>query len=142
MASLNRVTLIGNVGQDPEVRTIPSGEAVANISIATTDKWTDKASGAKKEHTEWHRLVFFDRLAEIVGEYVRKGSSIYVEGSLRTRKYEKDGSERSSTEIRVLSMQMLGAKRDDAAGGARSAAPAPAGKPSSGFDDMDDDIPF
>src|ERR1019366_6058380 len=98
MASINKVILIGNVGRDPETRFLPSGSAVANISIATTDTWKDKTSGEKKEATEWHRVVFFGRLAEIVGEYLKKGSQVYVEGRLQTRKYEKDGQDHYSTE--------------------------------------------
>lgn len=162
MASVNKVIIVGNLGRDPEVRTFPSGGRVANVTIATTDRWKDKTSGEMKEATEWHRVVFNERLADIVGEYLRKGSQVYVEGSLRTRKYtDKDGAERTITEIRADTMQMLG-RREGMGGGSsddggydgaprRSApparAPAPASrpaasKPASGFDDMDDDIPF
>ena len=167
MASVNKVILVGNLGRDPEMRTFPSGDRVANVTIATTDRWKDKTSGEMKELTEWHRVVFNDRLAEIAGEYLRKGSQVYVEGSLRTRKWtDKDGVEKYTTEIRADQMQMLGSRQGmgspasgggDDDGGYESAprraappsrAPAPAAsrpapsKPASGFDDMDDDIPF
>lgn len=149
MASVNKVILIGNLGRDPETRFLPSGSAVANISIATTDTWKDKTSGEKKEATEWHRVVFFGRLAEIVGEYLKKGSQIYVEGRLQTRKYEKDGQEHYSTEIIADTMKMLGSRSGMGAGEPRetrepSAAgdSRPAKKPAGQFQDMDDDIPF
>jgi single-strand DNA-binding protein len=160
MASVNKVIIVGNLGADPETRYTPGGDAVTNIRVATTDKWKDKASGEMKEATEWHRISFFGRLAEVAGEYLKKGSQIYVEGSLRTRKWQdKDGQDRYSTDIRGDVMQMLGSRqgggapRDDAgprgaesrAGGesksggeARPAQKKPAGK----FDDMEDDIPF
>ncbi|KRC36272.1 single-stranded DNA-binding protein [Acidovorax sp. Root219] len=158
MASVNKVIIVGNLGRDPEMRTFPSGDQVANVTIATTDKWKDKQSGEMKEATEWHRVIFNGRLAEIAGQYLRKGSQVYVEGSLRTRKWtDQAGVEKYSTEIRADSMQMLGGPRDDAQQGyapapaprqqqrqasppARSAAPPP--RAASGFDDMDDDIPF
>ena len=163
MAGLNKVMLIGNVGRDPEMRTFPSGDQVANVTIATTDKWKDKQTGEMKEATEWHRVVFNGRLAEIVGQYLRKGSQVHVEGSLRTRKWtDKDGIEKYTTEIRADQMQMLGSRQgmggpggDDGGGyeaprqsaPARAPAAAPrqapaASKTASGFDDMDDDIPF
>ena len=158
MASVNKVIIVGNLGRDPEVRTFPSGDRVANVTIATTDKWKDKTSGEMKEATEWHRVVFNGRLAEIVGEYLRKGSQVYVEGSIRSRKYtDKDGIERNITEIRADTMQMLGSRQgmgspsshDDDDGASRRANPParqqPVSKPASkstGFDDMDDDIPF
>ena len=166
MASVNKVIIVGNLGKDPEMRTFPSGGRVCNVTIATTDRWKDKQSGEMKEATEWHRVVFNDRLAEIAGEYLRKGSQVYVEGSLRTRKWtDQNGVEKYTTEIRADEMKMLGKREgmggsqaaDDDGGGYASAprrsapparAPAPAaqrpaaGKPSSGFDDMDDDIPF
>ena len=174
MASVNKVILVGNLGRDPEMRSFPSGDQVANVTLATTDKWKDKQSGEPREHTEWHRLVFNGRLAEIAGQYLRKGSQIYVEGSIRTRKWQDQatGQDRSATEVRVDQMQMLGSRQgmggpsDDGGGGyggggdgggydaPRRAAPAPraasaprapapaAPKPGSGFDDMDDDIPF
>ncbi len=109
MASVNKVILVGNLGRDPEVRYNPDGGAVCNISIATTSAWTDKASGQRQEVTEWHRVVFYNRLAEIAGEYLRKGRSVYVEGRLRTRKWTgQDGQERYTTEIIAEQMQMLG----------------------------------
>lgn len=139
MASVNKVIIIGNLGADPEVRALPSGESVANLRIATTDRWKDKASGEMKESTEWHRVSFFGRIAEVCGEYLSKGSQVYVEGKIQTRKYEKDGQDHYSTEIRGMSMQMLGSK---AAAGDKPAAPATAKKPTGKFDDMEDDIPF
>ena len=117
MASVNKVILVGNLGADPEVRYLPSGDAIANIRLATTDRYKDKASGELKEATEWHRVVFFGRLAEIVSEYLKKGSSVYIEGRLRTRKWQgQDGQDRYSTEIVADQMQMLGGRggqRDD-----------------------------
>ena len=188
MASVNKVIIVGNLGRDPEMRTFPSGDQVANVTIATTDRWRDKNTGENKESTEWHRVVFNGRLAEIVGQYLRKGSQVYVEGSLRTRKWtdQASGQERYATEIRADSMQMLGGRQgmgggqqnqnqgygddsgygDNGGGGysaPRSPAPAPRQAPqqrmappaaapapmapppqraASGFDDMDDDIPF
>ena len=113
MASVNKVILVGNLGRDPEMRSFPSGDQVANVTLATTDKWKDKQSGEQREHTEWHRLVFNGRLAEIVGQYLRKGSQIYVEGSIRTRKWQdpQSGQDRYSTEVRVDQMQMLGSRQ-------------------------------
>lgn len=172
MASVNKVTLIGNLGRDPEVRYTPNGAAVCNVSIATTRNWKDKNSGDKVEETEWHRVVFYDRLAEIAGEYLKKGRSVYVEGRLKTRKWQdKDGKDVYTTEVIADNMQLLGGREgmgggdaggdssyDQGGGGrgesraapaARSAPPAsrpaatkPAAKSSTGFDDMDDDIPF
>jgi single-strand DNA-binding protein len=153
MASVNKVIVVGNLGADPETRYMPSGEAVTNIRVATTDKWKDKASGEMKEATEWHRIVFFNRLAEVAGEYLKKGSQVYVEGSLRTRKWQdKDGHDRYSTEIRADVMQMLGSRAGSgeprsapAGGGAGEPASEPkaaAKKPAGKFDDMADDIPF
>ena len=151
MASVNKVIIVGNLGRDPEMRTFPNGDQVANVTIATADKWKDKQTGEMKEATEWHRVVFNGRLAEIAGQYLRKGSQVYVEGSLRTRKWtDKSGVEKYSTEIRADRLQMLGARQDAAAPApaARPApppqqqAPAPAPRAASGFDDMDDDIPF
>jgi single-strand DNA-binding protein len=159
MASVNKVIIVGNLGADPETRYTPSGDAVTNIRVATTDKWKDKASGEMKEQTEWHRVAFFGRLAEVAGEYLKKGSQVYIEGSLRTRKYDKDGQTHYSTEIRGDTMQMLGrregggAPRDEGAAapreersGARAGAAAAdkgaAKKPAGKFDDMEDDIPF
>lgn len=111
MASVNKVILVGNLGRDPETRYMPSGEAVTNVTIATTDTWKDKQSGEKKEATEWHRVVFFRRLAEIAGQYLKKGSQVYIEGSLKTRKYQKDGVDHYATEIVADSMQMLGSRQ-------------------------------
>jgi len=154
MASVNKVIIVGNLGRDPETRYLPSGEAVTNISVATTDTWKDKASGEKKEATEWHRVSFFGRLAEIAGEYLKKGSQVYVEGALRTRKWQdKEGKDRYTTEIRADTMQMLGsragageprAEREPAAPKGESPAKAEtaAKKPAGKFDDMEDDIPF
>ncbi|MGH8804415.1 MAG: single-stranded DNA-binding protein [Polaromonas sp.] len=162
MASVNKVIIVGNLGRDPEMRSFPSGDQVANVTIATTDKWKDKQSGEMKEATEWHRVVFNGRLAEIVGQYLRKGSQVYVEGSLRTRKWtDQSGQEKFTTEIRADQMQMLGSRQgmggpggDDGGGyeaprqaAARAPAAAPRQAPAptkaaSGFDDMDDDIPF
>ena len=149
MASVNKVIIVGNLGRDPEIRTFPSGDQVANVTVATTDKWKDKQSGEMKEATEWHRIVFNGRLAEIAGQYLRKGSQVYVEGSLRTRKWtDQSGVEKYSTEIRADQMQMLG-QRADGEGRApapaprpQSNAPVPAKRASSGFDDMDDDTHF
>jgi single-strand DNA-binding protein len=198
MASVNKVIILGNLGKDPEIRYLPSGEAVANITVATTDKYKDKATGEPREITEWHRISFFGRLAEVVGQYLKKGSQVYVEGSIRTRKWtDKEGQERYSTEIKADTMQMLGSRQgmggpEGGQGAPRSqgsqgggqgyagqgdggydggydaggydnappapprrpppsrpapapmaaARPAPAPKAASGFDDMDDDIPF
>ena len=145
MASLNKVHIIGNIGRDPEVRYTPSGVAVCNVTIATSRIWKDKTSGEKAEETEWHRVVFYDLLAEIAGEYLKKGRSVYVEGRLKTRKWtDKEGVERYTTEIVAEKMQMLGG-RDD---GERTAPPArqapkPAARPSAdAFGDMEDDVPF
>jgi single-strand DNA-binding protein len=164
MASINKVILIGNLGRDPEVRYTANGAAICNITIATSRNWKDKNSGEKMEETEWHRVVFYDRLAEIAGEYLKKGRSVYVEGRLKTRKWQdKDGVEKYTTEVIADNMQLLGG-RDGGGGGdeggsggggysrpqqserpaqaARPAASKPAAKSSTGFDDMDDDIPF
>jgi len=180
MASINKVILIGNLGRDPEVRYTPNGAAVCNVSIATTRNWKSKDSGERQEETEWHRVVFFDRLAEIAGEYLKKGRPVYVEGRLKTRKWtDKDGVEKFTTEIFADQMQLLGGREDGGGGGmgrssgggghsgpaddgygddsgapapaprraappprAPAPAPRPAPKSSTGFDDMDDDIPF
>jgi single-strand DNA-binding protein len=173
MASVNKVILIGNLGRDPEVRYTPSGSAVCNVSLATTRNWKSKDSGEKQEETEWHRVVFYDRLAEIAGEYLKKGRPVYVEGRLKTRKWQdKEGKDNYTTEVIADQMQLLGSRegmgggddgarasygrdgRDNDEGGgggsqqpARPAARPAASKPapqksSTGFDDMDDDIPF
>ena len=142
MASVNRVFLLGNCGRDPEVRYLPSGMAIANISIATSSKRKDKNTGETIEETQWHRVQFFDKLAGIVGEYVRKGSQIYIEGRLKYGSYEKDGVKHNTCDIVADSMQLLGSREDKAAQPPRQATPkqAPQG---SGFDDMPDDlIPF
>lgn len=146
MASVNKVILVGNLGRDPEVRYLPSGDAVVNISIATTDKWKDKQTGEAKETTEWHKVNFFGKLAEIVGQYLKKGSTIYIEGSIHTRKYtDKDGAEKYSTEIKGASMQMLGGKNEGQSQPAqrqeRSKAAPAQNQADSGFDDMGD-CPF
>ena len=153
MASVNKVILIGNLGRDPETRYMPDGGAITNISIATTDKWKDKA-GEMQEKTEWHRVAFFGKLAEIAGEYLKKGSQVYVEGRLQTRKWQdKDGQDKYTTEIVANVMQMLGSRqgggdRDTSGGGARTerapqAAEAKPAKAGGGkFDDFEDDIPF
>lgn len=161
MASVNKVILVGNLGRDPEMRYLPSGEAVANLAIATTDKYKDK-TGQMVEQTEWHRVSFFGRTAEVCGQYLKKGSQVYVEGSIRTRKYtDKEGVEKYATEIRGDRMQMLGSKggggmadmedggfnqsapRSQPRGNTQAAGSAPAAqRPGGGFDDMDDDIPF
>jgi single-strand DNA-binding protein len=149
MASVNKVIIVGNLGKDPETRYAPNGDAICNITVATTDSWKDKQTGEKKEQTEWHRVSFFGRLAEIAGQYLRKGAAVYVEGSLRTRKWQdKEGQDRYTTEIRADSMQMLGGKQDggeapkeNTSRPARQAA-APKSKEESGFGGMDDDMPF
>ena len=170
MASVNKVIIVGNLGRDPEVRYNPNGGAWCTVSIATSRSWKDKTSGEKVEETEWHRVVFNDKLAEIAGEYLKKGRSVYVEGRLKTRKWtDKDGAEKFSTEIIASDMQMLGSREgmgggasggeDSGYGGgggggggyerpapaarpAGAAANRPAAKSSTGFDNMDDDIPF
>jgi len=177
MASINKVILIGNLGRDPEVRYSANGSAICNVTLATSRNWKDKTSGEKMEETEWHRVVFYDRLAEIAGEYLKKGRSCYVEGRLKTRKWQdKDGVEKYTTEIIADNMQLLGGRDggggDEGGGGggysrgasgggggggdrperaeraerpapaSRPAATKPAAKSSTGFDDMDDDIPF
>ena len=131
MASVNKVILLGNLGADPETRTFPSGGQVCNVRIATTERWKDRQSGEQKELTEWHNVVFNDRLAEIAGQYLRKGSPVYVEGSLRTRKWtDKDGNDRYTTEIRANTMQLLGGRPSGDEGGApRQSRPAPQREP-------------
>jgi single-strand DNA-binding protein len=154
MASVNKVILIGNCGRDPEVRYLPSGQAVANVSIATSSRRKDKSSGEMVEDTQWHRVTFYDRLAEIAGEYVKKGRPLYVEGRLKYGKYtDQAGVERNTVDIIATEMQLLGGREGGGMGGgasggesaaprapAASAGKAPAAK--SGFDDLDDDIPF
>lgn len=143
---VNKVILVGNLGQDPEVKYMPSGGAVCNISVATTDSWSDKASGERQERTEWHRVVLFKRLAEIAGEYLRKGSQVYIEGRLQTRKWQdSSGQDRYSTEIVAMDMQMLGGRSGGAVGFNDTPAQpdrAPRQSPTSAPDEFDDDIPF
>lgn len=156
MASVNKVILVGNLGKDPETRYMPNGEAVTNITLATTDSWKDK-NGEKQEKTEWHRVTFYRKLAEIAGEYLKKGRQVYIEGRLETRKWQdKDGKDRYTTEIIANEMQMLGNRGGDntfevveggrggrasSAGGAPRSGSAPA-KSGGEFDDFEDDIPF
>ena len=153
MASVNKVILIGNCGRDPEVRYTPSGTAICNVSVATSSRRKDKASGESIEDTQWHRVTFYDRLAEIAGEYLKKGRPVYVEGRLKTRKWQdKDGKDNYTTEVIADQMQLLGGREGAGTGpsGGGDEAPAPrpsANKPapaksSASFDDMDDDIPF
>ena len=142
---LNKVQIIGRVGKDPEVRYATNGDAIANFTVATSERYKDKQTGGAVEKTEWHNVSAFRRLGEIVGEYVRKGALIYIEGKIQTRKYEKDGIERYATSIIASEMKMLGGKSDgqQQQGQPRPATRAPASQPQgSGFDDMDDDIPF
>lgn len=144
---INKVILVGNLGADPETRYLPSGDPVTNVNLATSDVWRDRESGEQKERTEWHRVVFFKRLAEIAGEYLKKGSKVYVEGSLRTRQWEREGQKHYTTEIVANEMQML-----DSRGGAPASGGGDYGKESAGSsqdfgpppaeDDFDDDIPF
>ena len=167
MASINKVILIGNLGKDPEVRYTPDNSAITNITLATTYTWKDRQTGDKKEETEWHRVAFFGRLAEVAGEYLKKGSPVYVEGRLRTRKWQdKEGKDRYTTEIVAENMQMLGSRsgmgggdgsersaraagapgdaseRNAPAAAAPGAASAAGGKSGARFDDFEDDIPF
>lgn len=148
---VNKVILIGNLGKDPEVRYMPNGNAVCNVTLATSETWKDKQSGEQKEQTEWHNLTFYRRLAEIAGEYLRKGSKIYVEGRLQTRKWQdKSGNDRYTTEIIANEMQMLDSKGSGGSTGfsssapaqKTSAAPAHSAPPASSSNDFDDDIPF
>lgn len=146
MASVNKVILIGNLGQDPTTRYLPSGEAVTSISIATTEHWNDKKSGEKKELVEWHRISFIGRRAEVAGEYLRKGDPVYIEGRIRTKKWQdKEGNDRYSTEIACDQMQFLASKKREDGGQPEQQRREPAKRPGGGtgsFDDMDDDIPF
>src|SRR5689334_15553800 len=142
---VNKVILIGNLGQDPETKSLPSGSAVTNIRVATTEAWKDKQTGEKKEATEWHTVVFFDRLAEIAGQYLKKGSKVYIEGSLRTRKWQdKNGNDRYSTEVRANDMQMLDSKGGGGGGGSyeRPRAETASASPVAEKSLEDDDIPF
>ncbi|HQR04425.1 MAG: single-stranded DNA-binding protein [Proteobacteria bacterium] len=163
MASINKVILVGNLGADPETRHTPNGDQVTNIRLATTDSWKDKATGDKREATEWHRVVFFGKLAEIAGQYLKKGSQVYIEGRIKTRKWQgQDGQDRYTTEISADQMQMLGRREGsgspdyesrgtapsrsggsgNSGGGSRSAPPPASDGGASGFGDFDDDVPF
>lgn len=150
MASVNKVILVGNLGADPETRYMTNGDAVCNIRLATTESWKDKTSGEKKEITEWHRVVFYRKLAEIASQYLKKGSQLYLEGRIRTRKWtDKEGQERYTTEIEATEMQMLGKREGQGAPTTRDSAPdarpaAAGGKGASkpDFDNFEDDIPF
>ena len=148
---INKAIIVGNLGRDPEVRYTANGNAIANITVATTESWKDKQSGERQEKTEWHRVVFFGRLAEIAGEYLKKGAQVYIEGRLQTRKWEdKSGQERYTTEIVASEMQMLGSRGggasgtpdDDHSGEARSPTGSSGGSTSGGDPNLDDDIPF
>lgn len=141
MASVNKAIIVGNIGKDPELKYTASGEAIANLTIATSESWKDKATGEKKESTEWHKVSFFGKLAEICGQYLKKGSQVYIEGSIKTRKWvDKDGQDRYTTEIRGDEMKMLGSKSE---GQPAQEKPAPAKqKPKPSFDDLGDSIPF
>ena len=155
---INKVILIGNLGQDPEVKFMPNGNAVTNVTIATSESWKDKNTGEQVDKTEWHRVVFFRRLAEIAGEYLKKGSKVYIEGKLQTRKWQdQSGNDRYTTEIVANEMQMLDSRGGGAGGGfskpsssqasnkqpsGQASNQAPATAPAGGFDDFDDDIPF
>lgn len=141
--TVNKVTLVGNLGRDPETRFMPNGDPVTTITLATTEKWKDRKTGEKKSSTEWHRVVFFRGLAEIVGEYLGKGSEIYMEGRLQSRKYtDKDGVERYTTEIVGQEMKMLRSPKKDPADLPADPPVGVTDKPAPNFSDMDDDIPF
>ncbi len=140
---VNKVIVVGNLGQDPETRYMPSGSAVTNMRIATNESWKDKQTGEQKDRTEWHNVAMFGRLAEIAAEYLRKGSQVYIEGKLRTRKWQdKDGNDRYTTEIIADEMQMLGARSGGGAPVISDSPPAGAPPPQPSGDDFDDDIPF
>ena len=150
MSSLNQVQLIGRLGQDPEVKYLPNGDAVCNVSLATSEKWKDKTSGERKEKTEWHRIVIFGKLAEVAGEYLRKGTLVFFQGKIETRMWEKEGEKRYATEIRANQMTMLGGKEEGAAP-RQQAAPqqsqprnssAPQAQQAKKQEKFDDDIPF
>ena len=143
MASVNKVILVGNLGADPETRYTQGGDAICNIRLATTDSYKDKNSGEKKEITEWHRVVFYRKLAEIVGQYTKKGSQLYVEGRIRTRKWQdKDGQDRYTTEIEATEMQMLGSRSQGGDAGSAQQKRNPQNASSYNYDDLGDDIPF
>lgn len=146
MASVNKVIIVGNLGKDPDVRYMPNGDAVTNITLATTESWKDKASGEKKEATEWHRVVFFRKLAEIAGQYLKKGSQVYIEGALKTRKWQdKDGQDRYTTEIVADEMKMLGSRQGIVDEQQTSSTPSQqrvSPSSSGSFSDFESDIPF
>ena len=151
MAGVNKVIIVGNLGKDPEVRFMPNGGAVANITVATSDTWKDKQTGERRESTEWHRVVFFNRLAEIAGEYLKKGSQVYIEGRIRTNKWQgQDGQDRYTTEILANEMHMLGSRSGGTASFSSSQPESAQGQPAeqisappaASYDDFDDDIPF
>ena len=144
MAGINKVIIVGNLGNDPEIRTMPNGEAVANISVATSESWTDKNTGERREVTEWHRIVLYRRLAEIAGQYLRKGSQVYVEGRLKTRKWQdNNGQDRYTTEIQGDNLQMLGGRQDEPKQAKQSKAkPDPLSAMAEQGDSFDDNIPF
>ena len=140
---INKVILVGNLGADPETRYMPSGSAVTNLSVATSEQWKDKQSGEQKERTEWHKVAMFNRLAEIAAEYLRKGSQVYIEGKLRTRKWQdRDGNDRWTTEIIADEMQMLGGRGGGGSAPMASGSGSSSAPPQPPADDFDDDIPF
>ena len=140
---INKVILVGNLGADPETRYMPSGSAVTNLSVATSETWKDKQTGEQKERTEWHKVAMFNRLAEIAAEYLRKGSQVYIEGKLRTRKWQdRDGNDRWTTEIIADEMQMLGGRGGGGSAPMSSGGPGPSSPPPQPVDDFEDDIPF
>jgi single-strand DNA-binding protein len=140
---INKVILVGNLGADPETRYMPSGSAVTNLSVATSESWKDKQTGEQKERTEWHKVAMFNRLAEIAAEYLRKGSQVYIEGKLRTRKWQdRDGNDRWTTEIIADEMQMLGGRGGGGSAPMSSGGPGPSSPPPQPTDDFEDDIPF
>jgi len=140
---VNKVIVVGNLGNDPETRYMPSGSAVTNLSVATNESWKDKQTGEQKERTEWHKVAMFGRLAEIAAEYLRKGSQVYIEGKLRTRKWQdQQGNDRYTTEIVADEMQMLGGRSGGGAPAMGSSGPPPSPPPQASSDDFDDDIPF
>jgi len=141
---INKVILVGNLGADPETRYMPSGSAVTNLSVATSESWKDKQTGEQKDRTEWHKVAMFNRLAEIAAEYLRKGSQVYIEGKLRTRKWQdRDGNDRYTTEIIADEMQMLGGRGGGGGSAPMNQDPGPSSSPpQAGPDDFDDDIPF
>lgn len=143
MASVNKAIVVGSLGKDPEMRYLPNGDAVCNFSVATSESWKDKTTGDKKEATEWHRINFFGKLAEVCGQYLKKGSLVYIDGSIHTRKWkDKDGTDRYSTEIKGQSMQMLGGKKESSGDTTSDKPKDESSRPPSGFEDFPDDIPY